>query len=727
MSDIGKVSTLELGPLRAVLGSLDGEFGSYSDEELCTLRGAALAQEAVRAGAGIGAMDDATAQAWCEKISAAVNRAPPVVARPDLVRTIVNAVAKHPAVAVIGAAGSGKTMVLQRLLPDYDYARAVLPRIIRIDCAALRMADPRQFATNATWAIFGSDKEAFFRFIFECRRQERNPLLTLLEHRLAGGGLVVMDHMEHVNRSDGIGNFLFGELLLRAEYAGFRVVFCDRLMTSLRKFRRFAEWDIGEVIVDNFSREELADWLKMPFFRGLKSSSLTPAEVEEVTGGSPRLVRDFANFIQMDQHADLRTLEKFRKCRPKEYVAHCERLIWAKRTLPSLLTRDFEQLKVDELPKKERRHVSDTLCTTGVVSKTAEGMFAYVSPIHRDRANFLMRPEVFSLALLRATSPEALDSRSYSVRLRDCAEIAVDPLTLFLAGERSARLALQKLRAVLHNWGFIATLYLRDRDNAGVFLELAQNGDRLFRLDDDDDFVRAVQTGRSLVAGATANSAGELIVPVVGYTGTVEMLFKGSFCSRDATRYLRDIRRDRFVNLLRGLKPTLSQVLERFWASRDRLVSEKLMYTTKTVSTRSLVWQSLLQAFSSKQPAALVVLHKPQKRWKVLSFERVGRSEGEDAVIFANDAWAEPADSRRLDAIAVHPSEHGLVLSNQEATSIFPLLAQHKTAAVYVRPVRFHTDRRLVVFMFKRAPAGGLDGKVQQRLWLAAPAIAANS
>ncbi len=718
---------LETPPISAVLAAIEDEFGSYSVEELRTLGGAALAREVVRAGISADDADNVDAAEWADRISAAVAKTPPVVERPELVRSIVETAFAFGSVAVTGAAGSGKTMVLQRLLQRDPAARARFSRIIRIDCAALRMADPVQLSKNAVWAIFGVEEEAYRRFIYECRRRgDVDPLLALLAHRLAGGGLFIMDHMEHLNRSDGIDNWLCDSLLPLSRKIGFSVAFCDRSMASLMKFTKFGRTRLAEVRVDNFSGPELADWLRAPFFATIQGCSIGAADVLGVTGGSPRLVRDLANFILLDRYADAKTIDKFRRSRPKEYVAHCERLIWAKRTLPALLFDDLRELAVARLSVDERQRISEILCSTGVVRQTDDGGFDYVSPIHSDRAAFLTKREVLSLALLRATSLEALDSKSQEVRLRDCAEIAVDPLSQFLAGERSARLALQKLRSILHNWGFRATLFLRDRNNARLFLALLQGGDRIFPLD-DGEFIRAVQTGRSVVTGEESENPGELLVPVIGYTGTVEMIFRGRFCTKSAPRYMRDIRRDRFVNLLRGLKPTLSQILDRFWACRDRQLDERLMYATKKSPVRSTVWQNVLEALSSNQPAALAVLHRPQKRWRVASFDRVGRADGKDCLVFADDSWAEPADSGRLDAIAVHPSQHGLVLSHSDAIRIFPLLAAEKDAAVYVRPVPFNKDFRLVVFMFKRAPAGGLDGNVQQRLWVAAPAIAAAS
>jgi hypothetical protein len=711
-----------------ILSHLDQDLGQYSLDELEHVGDADLHAELHRLGIPeeeAFALPDLPDD-WNAKVADAINSSVSLVPRTWVVREILDGLRDCQEIVVSGAAGSGKTVVFQRLLMDDKDVRKQFPRIIRLDCAGLRMSDPSQFSKNATWSLFGLDENAFRQFAHECHQRSRlDPLLTLLELRLASDGLFILDHMEHMNRSESMGNWLAEGLVRVARKAGFKIIFCDRSMSSLMKFHRLSPLALKEVRIDNFSRKELEDWLESTYFERINGFEVTAGDIFRVTGGSPRLIRDLANFFALYGRADKSALLKFMRRRPLEYVAHCERLIWAKRTLPAFLFKDLHELSLDHLPDQERMHIRDTLCATGVVRETQNGRFAYVSPIHRKRARLLTQTDVLSLALLRATSLSSLDSRNHTVQLRNYAEIAVDPLTQFLGSERSARLALLKLRGVLYSWGFRATLYLRDRNNARLFLALDRHEDRIFPLQ-DSDFVRAVQTGRSVVTDSEEGVPGELIVPTIGYTGTVELLFKGKFCSANAPKYMQEIRRDRFVNLIRGLKPTLSQILERFWAFRDRCVMEKLLYGRKD-SDPNAVWQNVIESLSKAQPAALVVLRRDQDRWSVNSFQRVGRSDGDDKEIFRTSDCAQPADSVRLDRIAFHPSKRGLVLGNQDAGLIFPKLSEQKDAAVYVRPVWFKSECRLVVFMFKRAPAGGLDGSVQHRLSMAAQAIAAAS
>ena len=724
-SSVFPLSSVETGKrsIRAVLDELDATFGRFSVDELMFMRRPALTDELRALGVS---QEEAFAPPaglpadWTVRLTDVLSRSPPPVPRTRLVETFAKTIAENRVVSVTGPAGTGKSVLLQRLFADFGGA----PRVIRVDCASLRMTDAVQFSRNACWALFGGEEDAFRRFAGECAVRDRlDPLLTILEHRLAGGGVLVLDHMEHVKRCEGIDQFLTEKLIWSARQADFRVVFCDRSMRLLRKFSKLSSKLGVEFSVGNFDAEELSDWLELPFFARFGDRKMNPADLLKATGGSPRLLRDFANFVVMDSHADGQTLAKFLERRPQEYVAHCERLMWAKRTLPALLLKDVEELDITDLPQEERAEICDTLCASGVVKQIEAGRFAYVSPIHRERAKLLSAPAVLSLALLRATSVESLNSKNHPVQLRKCAEVAVDPLMQFLSGERSARIALEKLRAVLHSWGFRATIYLRDRNNARLFLELVRNGDRMFPLQ-DDEFLHAVQTGRSAVTEGEEGAPEELLVPVVGYTGTVELVLKGPFAFPSMTTYLKEIQRDRFVNLLRGLKPTLSQVVERFWAGRDRRLAEKFIYGPHKRDKAS-VWQNVLEAVSDAQPAALVVLRRLASGWSVASFERGGRRPDQDRDLFNSSSWAEPMDEERLDRVAVHPSQHGLVLGHEDANAIFPKLVGQKDAAVYVRPVWFDKECRLVVFMFKRAPAGGLDGNVQQRLWIAAPAIAA--
>jgi len=664
---------------------------------------------------------------WADRVCHAVNASTPLVPRSEIVARILDALEASSEIVLTGAAGSGKTTLIQRFVIDSFVARRRFPRMVRLDCAALRMEDPFQFSKNAAWAVFGPEEDGYRAFIGECEQRGRlDPFLTWLEYCLGAGAVLFLDHVEHISRSEGIVNWLINSLIATARRVGVKLCFCDRTLSGFDKFNGlFVSLRASAIEVPNFDCRELEEWLHKPYFHNAPNFEITAGEVLRVTGGSPRLVRDLANFFVLLQNYDRIALSKFQEWRPQEYVAHCERLIWAKRMLPLLLFKDVEDLSLDEVSPEERGSIRETLCATGVVTEEG-GRFKYVSPIHRTRARQLGRPEVLSLALLRASSQSALESRSHPIRLRHVGEIAVDPLIQFLGTQRSPRFALLSLQQVLHSWGFRATIYLRDRNNARLLLQLNRHGeDELFPLE-DPDFIRAVQSGRSTIAHGLDSSAGELLVPIIGLTGAVEMLLKGPFCSAKASTYLAEIRRDRFVNLLRGLKPTLSQILERFWAARDRTTREKLLHRSNDPA-RTSMWQNVVEALCNGQPVALAVLRRRQGGWVVDSFERLGKMLGNDIGLFRTRDWVQPQHVDRLDSIAFHPSKRGLVLNSRDRTLIFPKLIGQKDATVYARPVWFKSECRLVVFMFKNTPAGGLDGSMQHQLSIAAHAIAAAS
>jgi hypothetical protein len=713
--------------------AIELELDGYSSEELEYLPTSAITSES---------------EEWMDRkeFDQVLSATIPLANRNALVSQIVASLDRHPHLLLTGPAGSGKTALLDRLLPRDKAGRRKPSRIVRLDCAGLRMPSIAQFLKSAAWSLFGTNEDAFRRFMTAwCLRPYEDPVLALLRARLRNGGLFIIDHVEHMSRSDELDSWFSDKLVPTASESGFGVIFCDRSAEAFGRFRKLRSMHrLPEIRIGNLTESDLSNWLQSPFFRE-RDTSISGADVFAVTGGAPRIIRDLSNWLRPESCIDQSALDRFLKHRPKHYVAHCERFIATLRSTPSSLRDGLQAFSNDRAPSNDPKQrveragwekVRSQLLATGVV-EDLNGELNFVSPVHQRRIENLTSSGALGLSLLRANDVSNIHYQSEWASLNQMAELAVDPISHFLYSERSPRVALRRLQAILDLWSFKTKLYLRDRDNARLFLELSpRHDDHVFPLS-EPELVRAVQTGRSIVTEADSEHPNELIIPVVGYSGAVELVVRGKFCKATASRFQVDIARDKFVTLLRGLRPMLSQVLNRFWSEYERQERGHRLYRMNERSElNEHDPQSILSPFDPQAiaremrkmlpqsaPAAIAVLRRIRGRWNVSSFDRFGPSEH---AVFDSSAWAEPAEVERLDRIVTHPSKRGLVLSNKDAVALFPLLADQPKAVAFLRPVWFRARREylIVVYLFQRAPGRGLDGALQQRLFNAAPAIA---
>lgn len=708
--------------LRGLRAALDDGLAFLSDDDIERMPQAA-AVEHLRAlgvapkGPSRQAVDGRDEGADCRRAAPC----PPAVPRDDTLALLAGELRRSPRVAVVGCAGAGKTHLL-RLLALGSAHHGADPRRAPtwIDCAALRMRSAELFEREAVWAAFGRRDDAFREFVNE----GPSPLLRYLSRRHPRGGLLVVDHFEHLERSGETYAWLEQKLLAHAEGLGVGVVLCRREPDDDAGGAGRLFQALPRIAVGPLGAAELGAWLREPFFARHVAEGLTAARVLRVTGGSPALVRDLGRFLAASHESGWRALCAFARWRADNgYMTDCERYVRAACRFPALL--EHRLGGVDHPPRgpltrRERqacelgREAAARLLATGAVTRGGDGRLRFASPIHARRVGLLTGGKNLLRLVLRADI-RWMDRTGELRQLRRWAELAAEPLARCLAAERDPRAALRRFQEVLGRWHFDAELYIRDPDNARLWSLLDDDGPgRPWPLSADErpDLARAAQTG-----GTAEDEEGRVYLPLTGNSGLVEMVVAGSFRSEPGAE-VRQIEVDKLAGLVRGLRPTLAQALERWTLRRERRFRERVLQRMKRVDP-ARGRRQIVDALSEARCDTVAVLERNAGAWIVTSLDVVRPVSGEPAF---QAGWAEPADVARLDAIAMHPSSRGLVLSGEVAADVFPRL-RGRDAAVFLRPVWMHGGRicRIVAFLFDSRASRALDGQLQFHLSMVAP------
>jgi hypothetical protein len=678
------------------------------------------------------------------------------VGRDAAVDDLLSALRMSRHVVLTSPAGSGKSFFLSRLFAPDPKVRAVYPRSALIDCAALRMKSSVLFEREAVWALFGTRDDAFRRFLAKCAdARDKGPLISLVEQKFPGGGLIIFDHIEYLDRHGCIDSWLGDKFLPAADNLGLRIIFCSRAPETAKPLR--ALQGLSRVGLPPLSSTEITVWLGNPVFTRHRAEGLTATDVLSVTGGSPTLVRDLINFLMYEPQAEndppkiygFEALRAFERIRIQYgYITECERYLRAAGRCPQILFEGLNALPALTDSVASARVSSSTydrVLASGAVLESPDGYLRFASPIHEERIRLLTCRDNLARMLITADLP-TLDRSGELRQLRRWAELAAGPLARALAAERNPQVALARIQEFLSRWGFDASIHVRDPDNARLWCPY-DNVDDLLVLSSSDhpEFAQAAQTGQ-----AACDENGRLFLPLTGNSGLVEMIVAGTFRQKTGSAR-RAIDTDRLVGVIRSLHSTLAQILERFAFRRRRQFRERVLQKTRRgdAATERLSVTSALQAAGC---AGLAVLERSPTVWFVTRFElmavtNTSRMLTSDttapetrSTIFFDSKWVEPADVQRLDSIAAHPSGRGLVLRGEAAFAVFPRLHRRyaelgfqstgsgdgvrpdRDIAIYLHPVWIHNRRacRLVAFLFDGQV---LNGQLQMHLSAVAPEV----
>ncbi len=560
---------------------------------------------------------------------------------------LLAALREHRRISFHGPGGTGKSQFLQAAFLTDPKVREEFPRVVHIDCAALRMESIWHFEREAVWAQFGCEDEAFRSFLNGLSVPFGiGSLDALIESRLRDGGLIVLDDADRLDQSGEIHAWLDGHLLPLAERLGAAVLLCERAPALARSLRH----DIQLLEFPQLGLDDLDAWLFQPALRSHlalgpgKSPALTAAAVLELTGGAPSLLRDLGNYLVTTKLHGLKALHAFARWRLEiGYMADCDRFVRAARHSHALMSLALAErkapLNLDVLTPKQRRE----LLLTGAVRLNAEGKLAFTSRLYALRLRELLKPENFSLGLLRSNLHELLQDGDLH-KLKNCAELAGDALAKFIAREKRPKEGLLQFLSLLVRWGFEPTLWLRDPGNARLwapFLSPEKLGP--FSASQQPHFARAAQTGRIVT-----DEMKRVYLPLTGNSGIVEAVLTGRFLKRDVAAAHEPIEIDRLAGLVRAIRPTLSQVLERLALRQERKFQEHLI--RKAEVGGGTLNEHVLRESGCQ---SLALLQKLDGRWFVARFERTRLfKDSLDRLLLGRADEREPAERDRHASVA---------------------------------------------------------------------------
>ena len=128
----------------------------------------------------------------------------------------------------------------------------------------------------------------------------------------------------------------------------------------------------------------------------------------------------------------------------------------------------------------------------------------------------------------------------------------------------------------------------------------------------------------------TWDETGGLFFPITGNSGLVEMMVVGRLRS-DPQLIKRITEIESLVGLMRGLRPTLAQVLERFASRRAKQFGERLAHRASLSDAGTVIGQ-----LREADCAALAIFERSNENlgaWIVTRFEQAGRWESSISVI----------------------------------------------------------------------------------------------
>lgn len=648
------------------------------------------------------------------------------VPRTSLVNVVLEAVREHVRIYLHGPARSGKTFFLNALFLPNEKVREAYPRVSRIDCSALRMDEHSSFEREAVWALFGKRDDAFRRFIGEFTPQSKvGPLIGFLERKLSGSGLVVLDHAEYLSRSGGIAGWLEEKFLPAMVKAGIAVIVCSR-EPEAKPIRAFQ--DMHRVAMPQITPSEVDAWLGNPHFAEHRASGLTTSRVLRMTGGSLTLIRDLGSFLAHNlKFCGWQALCQFARRRAEQdYMTDCERYIRAVRRQPQVLIAGLKFFDgYENAGSRPEDPILNRIIASGAVKEVGDKKLQFVSPIHARRIRVLTTLEnIARLSVLG--SLKDLDRTGELKQLKKFAELASNPLAKVLSAERHPYHAFARFEEFLSRWGFNASIYVRDPCNARLWSRYDRDksdGTEKSKVDglhalssfEYPDFARAAQTGQ-----ATFDESGTFYLPVTGNSGLVEMMVAGTL-RQEVCVPRRAIEIERLIGVMRGLRPTLAQLLERLAFRREKQFRQRMLQRVK-VTDSAYGRFSVMGVLQHASCSALAILERSPTAWFITRFETVDDDQADSF----HATWAEPSNIQRLDAIAAHPSGRGLVIDSSSVSLVFPRL-RGSDITIYLRPVWIRERRacRLVAFLFLGTASRELNGQLQSHLSAVAPEVVA--
>lgn len=627
-----------------------------------------------------------------------------------------------------GPKGVGKSHLLRMLMQRTSPLKAIAEQMVIVDCLPLRMDSVTVFDQDAVYAQFGSEEEDYRHFISrqsddicsdDSTSDVSNRMLIrfILEKLNHTGGAVVFDHIEALS-SRKILEWLKSCIAYLSKMSIKVLVVTDsaKEADALRLVKTPTLCSCKQL-----SPAEIKKWWKQPMFNSLRNGlNITAGDVYRLTGGSPRLVRDFARSVQNKLNSTRECkdtlFKRFLETQAKSYQPEVKRAMCILSEYPEHIT-DPTGTKNNKLMKK--------LLTTGVFRKSKTGSLEFVSDVFKQRYSMLSGKKGMR-AMVVSGSDDRLLSGSYS----SIQEIIYEKINASMIQEVLPSQAFRRLSTICKNQHvFGLQIFIREKSNAKLWKkaygESGVKGNLLKPLyaDKYQEFACAVQTGRICLADSNW-----LYLPVCSERGRIDIVLVGRYKPKRRDSYVNRLELRDLWALIQICQPAIAAAAHRFISKED---SRKIhqQYINNRINPEKAGSSPLDNLLHKAGSLALFVFKYSSEGWKIEEHRVLEKSGANENHPF-QDSWEtmfSRVNNGELSFIANHPSRRGLVLSGRRLRRVFPGIKNHaRKMAVFSFPVgtdEIDTCNSIVAFVYYGSEADQICGEKQRHLSIIAPTV----
>ncbi|CAA0105594.1 Uncharacterised protein [Halioglobus japonicus] len=628
-----------------------------------------------------------------------------LVPRENLAARVIDSINNSQVNIVAGHSGSGKSHLYRNELAGNKRLAAISPVRVYIDCFPLKMRSTQTIEQEAVYALFGPDEDGYRSFKDSCEGDlsaagEDSTLIQYLDRKYDGApGLLTLDHIESLIENSEAKSWLVS-LIIKMLKRGIKVL----LMTSDTSFdlpRNKIDGKVTKIDVGNLNFSEINEWASVN--PELARSEISPKQLFRLTGGVPRIVRDFARFMVsdlvggMDSGGDL--LRIFKKQMSGEFSPEIHR------SLSVIMKQPGSLLSPHRIANPEIR---SALLRSGAFRENSNRDLRFASPLLRSRYFSLC-----SAGNLFKILQTGWDSQIMSATIP--LEFALRNINASLMLERSPSAVFERVARIIERWK-ATDISIRIRDLSLQKLWACEfppqeRGNVLpLHADDEPEFAQSVQTGR--IVFSTAN---KLFLPVASATGRIDIVISCTLDSLPTNDFVARNELRSLWNLVLSVQPALAIALERAMERRRLNNSRKYRYHPKRSGSK------LASIMSEVGCSAVILLKKSSSRWAVES------AEGTVEKGHSDESWAimlSDGNTERLDQIANHPSRRGLLVDRWDILNLFPRLRSKDSSisvVSYICPVSDSSASKvskLVCFAYDELENHSIDGNTQNHLKL---------
>lgn len=619
-----------------------------------------------------------------------------IVRRDGLVQELANGLAKERMVVVSGAAGAGKSTFFRHCFRRDERYRKDFDAAILVDCYALRGQSIRALERDAVAMQFGDDEHGFQSFLLNEARDDR-PLQSLIQSKLSGRkGLLVLDHVECLTPNGEIANWL-GELERAGTEAGARMVWLSRPLREMNCVSSFLS-SKQSLEIHHLVKSEIAAWLSQRRYAPFVEAGLRADRLHALTGGVPRIVRDFGRFLAACEEKEREPeglLQRFQARMQSEFAPEVERALSCFEQTPWLLD---EPLKA---PKRYRHALLDTGC----FASSGSGQFTFAGDLLERRFRTLVSNNGMSLKLMTGN-----DDRSAKV-LAGIQEVLAGGLLYALSLDEEPTSVWRRHVSFIGRLGLSdIRLHARDVANSKVWKQLyAEKRERRqanrkpwpLYADSEPLFAQAVRIGRIVT-----DEEGNVVIPMIGTDGRTSLMIQGQYSELPENDFERRLVQRRLWHFAKATERAVARSVEIAESRRAVAHWRKVTYRLgRGVTERSGSDFAVMTEEAGCE--AVVVFQWGYRNWKIRAIdvpvnEQSGASLSKDMLEFFHPG--------ALDDIARHRSRRGLVLAGARVRELFPRLQPGSAdLAAFAWPVPGE-PLRIVTFVFAGAHAAELAG-----------------